>query len=182
MEELKEYKIQFKKECEQLTFYCKCFDELIFQIELFREITNKGIEAIFDVSKSVSDHLKEFNDELKPLENEPSGICLYVKEPIKSLNIILTGCKNNLENCNNIFEEKIPSLISEINSLKKNLMKDGIYYLKKSKENSTYRVILQNTIKEMFKLVIKNVFKGLVYLHQFFFFYFLKIEMNYFFQ
>ena len=66
----------------------------------------------------------------------------------------------------------IPNITKTLDILNQDILKKSLSLLKDSKNKSKEnKENLNNYLNQIFELVVSNVFKGLVYIHQFFFLY-----------
>jgi hypothetical protein len=76
-----------------------------------------------------------------------------------------------------MFQNNIPQITKTLNLFSEDILKNSIIILKESQFKSENKEKLNQYLNTKFESVVSNVFKGLVYIHQFFF-YILRQKMT----
>ena len=171
-EEFTPYEKDFYSECNKIKFFCSSLTEIKFQIELLEKICNKELEIYEKQSSQILSFLNNFQTNiLISHESEPSNLVEIISDLINSLVINFQYLRIGLIGCHETFKSNIPNICKDLEKFKDNILKKSIFILKESKNNSGNKENINIFINESFESVISNIFKGLVYIHQFFFLY-----------
>ena len=170
-EDLFLYEKDFYIECNKIKFFNSSLNEIKFQIEFLEKICNKELEIYEKQSSQILCFLNNFqNNTLINYELEPSNLAKVISDLVSVLVTFFQYLRIGINECHKIFKSNIPNISKNIDKFKENILKKSIILLKEAKNNSGNKESLNKYLNETFESVVTNIFKGLVYIHQFFFF------------
>ena len=171
-EELLPYEKHFYSECNKIKFFCLSLNEIKFQLEFLEKICKKELEIYEKQSSQILSLINNFqNNFLLNYESEPSNLVKIILDLITVIRINFQLLRVGLIECYKIFENNIPNISKTLDKLNQEILKKSCLKLKENNNNLGNKEKLNDYIKQTFELVANNIFKGLVYIHQFFFLY-----------
>jgi hypothetical protein len=173
-EELSPYEKEFYIECNKIKFFYSSLNEIKFQIEFLEKICGKELEIYEKQSSRILTLLNNFEDNILIYISEPSNLYSVITDLISVISIYFQFLRIGLIDCYKIFKNNIPNITKTLDVFNEDILKNSLSLLKKSQHKSANKENKENLDKylnQIFELVVSNVFKGLVYIHQFFFLY-----------
>ena len=171
-DQLLNYEKDYHLECNKIKFFFLALNEIKYQIEFLEKICTKELEIYQKQSSPILNLLKNFQtDTLSKNQYEPSNIVKIISDLITVLIINYQYLKLGLNDCHKIFTNNIPIISQNLEKFRDELIKKTLNILKANENKIKIKDNLNKYINESFELVVINVFKGLIYIHQFFFLY-----------
>ena len=166
------YEKEFYSECNKIKFFNSSLNEIIFQLEFLEKICKKELEIYEKQSSQTLNFLNNFQTNiLINYESEPSNLAKVISDLLSFLVIYFQYKRIGLNECHKTFKSNGPNIAKNLEKFKENILKKSVLLLKETKKNSDNKEALNNFLIETFDSVVTNIFKGLVYIHQFFFLY-----------
>ena len=170
--ELSLYEKEFYTECHKIKFFNSSLNEIEFQLEFLEKICKKELEIYEKQSSQILNFLNNFQTNiLINYESEPSNLAKVISDLLSILVTYFQYTRIGLNECHKTFKSNCPNIAKNLENFKENMLKKSILLLKEAKKNSENKEELNNYLTETFESVVTNIFKGLVYIHQFFFLY-----------
>ena len=170
--ELSLYEKEFYTECNKIKFFNSSLNEIKFQLEFLEKICKKELEIYEKQSSQILNFLNNFQTNiLINYESEPSNLTKVISDLLSILVIYFQYTRIGLNECHKTFKSNCPNIAKNLEKFKENILKKSILLLKEAKKKSENKEELNNYLTETFESVVTNIFKGLVYIHQFFFLY-----------
>ena len=166
-EEFAPYEKNFFSECTKIKFFCSSLKEIKYQIEFLEKICGKELEIYEKQSSNLPILINTFNESIFSLNSEPSNLVSIITDLVRLIDSNFSFMKIGLIECYKIFENNIPSITKSIDENINEIIKKSISLLKESSQTSD-KENLNKYLNETLELVVINIFKGLVYMHQFF--------------
>ena len=166
-EEIAPYEKDFYLECNKIKFFCSSLKEVKFQIEFLEKICCKELEIYEKESSNLPLLINTFNESIFTLNSEPSNLVSIITDLVSLIDTNFSFMRIGLIECYKIFENNIPPITKNIDLLINDILKKSISFLKESVQNSN-KENLNKYLNQTFELVVINIFKGLVYINQFF--------------
>ena len=170
-EELLPYEKDFYSECNKIKFFCISLNEIKFQIEFLEKICGKELEIYEKQSSVILNILNKFKDDISKYNTEPSNLFLIITDLINILGINFQFLRKGLIDCFKIFQNNIPDITKTLDIFNEEIIKKSLSILAGNQHKLGNKEILNKYLDQTFELVVSNIFKGLVYIHQFFFLY-----------
>ena len=166
------YEKDYHSELNKIKFFSLALNELKFQIEFFEKICKKELEIYEKQSTPILYLLNNFQkDILISNQSEPSNLVRIISDLITILILNYQYLKIGLNECHKTFMSNIPIISKNLERFRDELLKKILSILKVNQNKSAIKDNLNKYINETFELVVINIFKGLIYIHQFFFLY-----------
>ena len=166
-EEIAPYEKEFYSECNKIKFFCSSLKEIKFQIEFLEIICGKELEIYEKESSNLPILINTFNESIFTLNSEPSNLVSIITDLVSLIDTNFSFMRIGLIECYKIFENNIPPITKTIDVLINEILKKSISFLKESAQSSN-KENLNKYLNQTFELVVINIFKGLVYINQFF--------------
>ena len=166
-EEIAPYEKEFYSECNKIKFFCSSLKEIKFQIEFLEIICGKELEIYEKESSNLPILINTFNESIFTLNSEPSNLVSIITDLVSLIDTNFSFMRIGLIECYKIFESNIPPITKTIDVLINEILKKSISFLKESAQSSN-KENLNKYLNQTFELVVINIFKGLVYINQFF--------------
>ena len=166
-EEIAPYEKDFYSECNKIKFFCSSLKEIKFQIEFLEKICGKELEIYEKESNNLPILINAFNESIFTLNSEPSNLVSIITDLVSLIDTNFSFMRIGLIECYKIFETNIPQITKTIDVLINDILKKSITFLKESVQKSN-KENLNKFLNQTFELVVINIFKGLVYINQFF--------------
>ena len=166
-EEIAPYEKEFYSECNKIKFFCSSLKEIKFQIEFLEIICGKELEIYEKESSNLPILINTFNESIFTLNSEPSNLVSIINDLVSLIDTNFSFMRIGLIECYKIFENNIPPITKTIDVLINEILKKSISFLKESAQSSN-KENLNKYLNQTFELVVINIFKGLVYINQFF--------------
>ena len=166
-EELAPYEKDFYSECNKIKFFCSSLKEIKFQIEFLEKICGKELEIYEKESSNLPVLINTFNESIFTLNSEPSNLVSIITDLVTLIDTNFSFMRIGLIECHKIFENNIPQITKTIDALIDDILKKSISILKENAQNLN-KENLNKYLNQTFELVVINIFKGLVYINQFF--------------
>ena len=166
-EEIAPYEKDFYSECNKIKFFCSSLKEIKFQIEFLEKICGKELEIYEKESSNLPILINAFNESIFTLNSEPSNLVSIITDLVSLIDTNFSFMRIGLIECYKIFENNIPQITKTIDVLINDILKKSITFLKESVQKSN-KENLNKFLNQTFELVVINIFKGLVYINQFF--------------
>ena len=171
-DDLLPFEKEYYSECNKINFFSLSLTEIKFQIEFLEKICKKELEIYEKQSSQILAFINNFQiNTLICHESEPSNLVKIISDLISVLIIKFQYLRIGLNECHKIFKNNVPIITKNIEIFKENILKKSALMMKESKNNKGNRDDLNKFLSEAFESVATNIFKGLVYIHQFFFLY-----------
>ena len=173
-EELSPYEKEFNSECNKIKIFCLSLSEIKFQIEFLEKICGKELEIYEKQSSQILSLLNNFEDNILIYISEPSNLYSVITDLISVIGINFQFLRIGLIDCYKIFQNNIPNISKTLDGFNEDILKKSLSLLREAQYKSGNKENKENLNKylnQIFELVVSNVFKGLVYIHQFFFLY-----------
>ena len=171
-ENLKLYEKDFHYECKKIEFFCSIINEITFQLEFFVKLAGKDLEIS---SKTLNPTLKLINNYRQTVliyKNEPSNLYIIIDKFLSFVELVVALFCNDLKDCYEILHENIPKISNKLKNIKEEILQKSLNIMKKEKNKNNDKIEINKFISDSFESVFTGVFKGLIYLHQFFFLFF----------
>ena len=169
-DELIPYEKDFNSECNKIKFFCSSLKDIKFQIEFLEKLCRKELEIYEKLSSNFPNLINTFKENIFNLNSEPSNLVSVISDIVSLIDTHFSFMKIGLIECYKTFEKNIPPIIKSIDSLNNEIYKKSITLLKESSQTLN-KENLNKYLTETSESVIINLFKGLVYTHQFFLIY-----------
>ena len=169
-DELIPYEKDFNSECIKIKFFCSSLKDIKFQIEFLEKLCRKELEIYEKLSSNFPNLINTFKENIFNLNSEPSNLVSVISDIVSLIDTHFSFMKIGLIECYKTFEKNIPPIIKSIDSLNNEIYKRSISLLKESSQTLN-KENLNKYLTETSESVIINLFKGLVYTHQFFLIY-----------
>ena len=166
-EEIAPYEKEFYSECNKIKFFFLSLKEIKFQIEFLEIICGKELEIYEKESSNLPILINTFNESIFTLNSEPSNLVSIINDLVSLIDTNFSFMRIGLIECYKIFENNIPPITKTIDVLINEILKKSISFLKESAQSSN-KENLNKYLNQTFELVVINIFKGLVYINQFF--------------
>ena len=166
-EEIAPYGKDFYLECNKIKFFCSSLKEIKFQIEFLEKVCGKELEIYEKESSNLPILINTFNESIFTLKSEPSNLYSIITDLVSLIDTNFSFMRIGLIECYKIFQNNIPQITKTIDLLINDILKKSICFLKESVQKST-KENLNKYLNQTFELVVINIFKGLVYINQFF--------------
>ena len=166
-EELTPYEKDFHSECSKIKFFYSSLKEMKYQIEFLEKIYEKELEIYEKQSSNLPLLINSFKEEIFNLNSEPSNLISIITDIVSLIDTHFSFLRIGLIDCHKIFEKNIPPIIKTLDTLNTEIYKKSISLLKEASQTSN-KENLNNHLNQTLELVVINIFKGLVYMHQFF--------------
>ena len=168
-EELVPYEKEFYSECSKIKFFCSALKEIKSQIEFLEKICGKELEIYEKQSSNLPllISFNGFNGKIYNLNSEPSNLYTIITDLVTIIDTNFSFMRIGLVDCFNILETNIPQITKSLDALYSEIYRKSIALLKESSQTSN-KENLNKYLNQTMELVVINVFKGLVYIHQFF--------------
>ena len=170
-EELSPYEKEFHSECNKIKFFCLSLNEIKFQIEFLEKICGKELEIYEKLSCQILTILNSFRENIFIYNSEPSNLFKIITDLVTILGINFQFLRIGLIDCYKMFQNNIPQITRTLNLFSEDILKNSLNILKQSQIKSENKEKLNQYLNSKFESVVSNIFKGLVYIHQFFFLY-----------
>ena len=167
-EDLSPYEKDFYTECTKIKFFCSSLKDIKFQIEFLKKICGKELEIYEKQSSNLPILINAFNESIFNLSSEPSNLFSIITELVTLINTNFSFMRIGLIDCYKIFENNIPPISKSLDAFNNEIIKKSISLLKESSQASNNKENLNKYLNQTLELVVINIFKGLVYMHQFF--------------
>ena len=166
-EELIPYEKGFHSECIKIKFFCSSLKEIKFQIEFLEKICGKELEIYEKQSSNLPILINMFNENIFNLSSEPSNLFSIITDIVTLIDTNFSFMRIGLIECYKVFENNIPQITKFIDIYYNEIAKKSIFFLKESSQTNN-KENLNKYLNQTLELVATNIFKGLVYMHQFF--------------
>ena len=166
-EEIAPYEKNFYLECNKIKFFCSSLKEIKYQIEFLEKVCGKELEIYEKESSNLPILINTFNESIFTLNSEPSNLVSIITDLVSLIDTNFSFMRIGLIECYKIFENNIPPITKTIDVLINEILKKSISFLKESAQSSN-KENLNKYLNQTFELVVINIFKGLVYINQFF--------------
>ena len=172
-DELLPYEKLFYSECNKIKFFYLSLNEIKFQLEFLEKICKKELEIYEKQSSQILNLIKNFSNFLLSYESEPSNLVKIIIDLMSIIQINFQLLRVGLNECYKIFQNNIPSISKNLDKYNQVILKQSLIILKENNNNlgNKNKEKLNDYLNETFDIVASNIFKGLVYIHQFFFLY-----------
>jgi len=170
-EELSPYEKEFYSECNKIKFFCLSLNEIKFQIEFLEKICGKELEIYEKQSCQILTILNTFRENIFIYNSEPSNLFKIITDLVTVIGINFQFLRIGLIDCYKMFQNNIPQITKTLNLFSEDILKNSLIILKESQYKSQNKEKLNQYLNTKFESVVSNIFKGLVYIHQFFFLY-----------
>ena len=166
-EDLAPFEKDFYQECLKIKFFCSSLKEIKFQIEFLEKICGKELEIYEKQSSKMPILINSFNESIFNLSSEPSNLITIITDLVSLINTHFSFMRIGLVDSYKILQNNIPPITKTLDVYNSDILKKSISLMKEcsqtlNKEN------LNKFLNQTLELVILNIFKGLVYMHQFF--------------
>ena len=169
-EDLSTYEKDFFTECTKINFFCSSLKEIKIQIEFLQKICGKELEIYEKQSNNLPILINTFNESIFNLSSEPSNLFSIITDLVSLINTNFSFMRIGLIDCYKIFENNIPPITKSLDAFNNEIIKKSISLMKESLQTSN-KENLNKYLNETLELVVINIFKGLVYMHQLFLLY-----------
>ena len=170
-EELSPYEKDFYQECSKIKFFCSSLNEIKFQIEFLEKICGKELEIYEKQSSKLLSLLNKFEGDIISYMSEPSNLYSVITDLTSVIGIHFQFLRIGLIDCYKIFQNNIPNITKTLDLFNEELLKKTLSILKETQHKSGSKENINKLLNQTFELVVSNIFKGLIYIHQFFFLY-----------
>ena len=166
-EEFAPYEKHFFSECTKIKFFCSSLKEIKSQIEFLEKVCGKEFEIYEKQSSNLPNLIKNFKESIFSFNSEPSNLLSIITDLVTLIDSNFSFMRIGLIECHKIFENNIPSITKEIDIYINEIIKKSTLLLKESSQTSN-KENLNKYLNETLELVVINIFKSLVHIHQFF--------------
>ena len=173
-DELLPYEKHFYSECNKIKFFYLSLNEIKFQIEFLEKICKKELEIYEKQSSQILSLINNFlNNFLLNYESEPSNLVKIIIDLMSIIQINFQLLRVGLNECYKMFQNNIPKISKNLDKYNQEILKNSLILLKENNNNlgTKNKEKLNDYLNQTFDIVASNIFKGLVYIHQFFFLY-----------
>ena len=171
-EELLPYEKEYSSECSKIKYFCFALSEIKLQIEFLEKICKKELEIYEKQSSPILFLLNNFQTSaLINNQLEPSNLVKIISDLITVIVINYQYLRIGLNKCYKTFKDNIPIISKSLEKFREDLFTKALFILKGNENKLKNNENLNKYMNETFELVLINIFKGLIYIHQFFFLY-----------
>ena len=170
-EELSYFEKDFDLECKKIKFFCLSLNEIKFQIKFLGKVCGKELEIYEKQSSVILNILNNFRENIFIYNSEPSNLYSIISDLINIIGIYFQCLRIGLIDCYKIFQNNIPHIIKTLEIINQDILKKSLSILKEEQNKLGNKENLNKYLNESFELVVCKIFKGLIYIHQFFFLY-----------
>ena len=174
------YEKEFNQECTKISFFYMSIKEIKFQIEFLEKICGKELEIYEKESSNLPVLINTFNESIFSLNSEPSNLFVIITDLVTLIDTNFSVMRKGLIECYTNFENNIPTITKTLETFNNEIYEKSIKLLKEMSQQKYNNIndndinnkeILDKELNQIFELVVTNIFKGLVYMHQLFFMY-----------
>ena len=166
-EDLAPFEKDFYQECTKIKFFCSSLKEIKFQIEFLEKICGKELEIYEKQSSNMPILINSFNESIFNLSSEPSNLITIITDLVSLINTHFSFMRIGLVDSYKILQNNIPPITKTLDVYNSDILKKSISLMKESSQTLN-KENLNKFLNQTLELVIINIFKGLVYMHQFF--------------
>jgi len=166
-EEFAPYEKHFFSETTKIKFFYSSLKEIKSQIQFLEKVCGKELEIYERQSSNLPVLINNFKESIFSFNSEPSNLVSIITDLVTLIDSNFSFMRIGLIECHKIFENNIPSITKAIDAYINEITKKSILLLKESSQTSN-KENLNKYLNETLELVVINIFKGLVHMHQFF--------------